>query len=106
MTLPDGAKELLLLIAKLSEDMYWARWRDDIEYELWERLTAPDGLFERPGSRRAIIADELSELRRLRDLCGGWWTYLGDIWGTCQFVPIAEWEAMFAEPTKRHDWRR
>jgi hypothetical protein len=73
-------------MAAISEEYWAATWFSGIEYGLWEQMTTGT----RKGGMRYADAD-LVQLRGLAELAGGWWTTDHD------FLPTAEWEALYAQ---------
>jgi hypothetical protein len=83
-----AADHLLLVMEEISEEEWCAGWMEGLERILWERTRDP---------RRADQSTQL--LRELAALADGWW-----VWANVpleepsrRFVPLAEWEPLYAE---------
>ena len=94
---PTGAARcgLLALMFGLSEECWQAGWLSDLEYRLWEASPPTVGLGYITGRQVAL-------LHLLAEEAGGWWT-----WADTEdpaFVPMAEWDRMFADwPRRQRD---
>jgi hypothetical protein len=72
--LESVSSELLLhLMEDISEEVWAAGWLIGLEFILWRNI------------------DQYPELKRLSDLCGGWWVWDGSTENWRRFVPMAEW---------------
>ena len=87
---------LLRMMSDLSEDCWCAGWMTDLEFTLWEALTTGarelgwDGIEER----------DLSRLKHLHAMAGGWWVWDKSDTGN-RFVTSEEWLAILAERRKQ-----
>ena len=86
--------ELAELMSDISEDQYCAGWLSGLEYQLW-------ALLHRDGAENntAFSKTHPRDIRRLRQLSavtGGWivWSDHGEPYR--KFVPIVDWEALYA----------
>ena len=88
---PDSpeAQALLRLMQEISEDYWAAGWLTDLEYSLW-RLARGDPSGIQPAWPAST--EDGAELRRLSDLCGGWWAWDQKALDV-RFVPTEEWQA-------------
>ena len=83
-------------MSDLSEDCWCAGWMTDLEFTLWEALTTGarelgwDGIEER----------DLSRLKHLHAMAGGWWVWDKSDTGN-RFVTSEEWLAILAERRKQ-----
>lgn len=80
------------VISEMSEERHFAGWLSGIEYDLWHELQ------NNPDSDDG----DLRYLRELSTLLGGWvrWndeTYVAD------FVPLPEWQALYAAWVERKE---
>ena len=87
-------RALARLMSEISENTYCAGWLVDLEYELWRVVINDHDEFGFVGPGDLDIKD----LRELSDACGGWIVYDKERQQT--FVPLAQWQAMFAAHTK------
>jgi hypothetical protein len=81
------AKDTLLrMMRDMSEDYWCAGWLRDLEFTLWAALTG--------GSRKFGLGEieerDLARMKRLHELCGGWWT-LPQGEELVRFVTTEEW---------------
>ncbi|HEV2719660.1 MAG TPA: hypothetical protein VG323_06550 [Thermoanaerobaculia bacterium] len=83
-------RALARLMSEISEDAYCAGWLSGLEYELWQIVIDGHGQF----GFGALSETDIQDLRELSDACGGWIIYDGERQQT--FVPLAEWQSMFA----------
>lgn len=87
-------RALARLMSEISEDAYCAGWLVDLEYELWQILIDGHGQF----GFGALSETDINDLRELSTACGGWIVY--DKKREKTFVPLAQWQAMFAARAK------
>lgn len=77
------------MMRRLSQEVYFAGWLQDLEYRLWSELEG--------GSHREwgfdLDEDRIHKLRELSRLCGGWISYPRD--RGAEWVPIERWTALF-----------
>lgn len=85
---------LAVLMADISESVWASGWQNDVEYILWRAVITGSGT----GMRRDFTPEELHELKRLSDVCGGWIVWdesVDDPESYClRFVPHEEWARM------------
>jgi len=74
------------MMSDFSEDYWCAGWLMDLEFTLWEALTAGDGQL---GMGR-IEEHEIARMKRLHEIAGGWWVWAKDE-GRERFVTTEEW---------------
>jgi hypothetical protein len=89
---PDVARLLMQRMSDISEECWCAGWLIRLEYILWEMVAADAG---REFGQGVVKPEEVAELRRLSERCGGWIVWDsdrdGEIW-----VPREEWERHYA----------
>jgi hypothetical protein len=90
----DAARALALLMSETSEECWCAGWLADCEYSLWRMCANPATPLDWGMSE--VEAKDVDEMRRLSKECGGWITWDRDK-GVEWFVPLTEWERVFAE---------
>src|SRR5262245_28342982 len=88
--LPSEARTCAAILARvmgdLSQDYWCASWLVDLEYLLWAAMF---------GDTSPFTTADIAELRYLSKKCGGWIVWNDEApWR--RFVPLAEWEPMFA----------
>lgn len=93
----NTVKEVLAeLMSEISEDCWCAGWLSGLEFDLWEMVQG--------GPRRfgmgEVSEEDVQRLRVLSNECGGWIVWNMDK-GDTSFVPLAEWEAIYAAETER-----
>ena len=81
------------LMSNISEDCWCAGWLNGLEYDLW--VVAKHGPSSYPYGQDVISPEQVEQLRRLSEDCGGWFVFNDDVWYGRRFVPLAEWEALF-----------
>lgn len=95
------ATALIAMIGEASEDFYAAGWMGGIEFEAWDFVT------KGAASDFAYLDLGVDDLRTLARLAGGWVH-----WGRTEdgsrpagdgpvFVPMAEWERLYAAWVER-----
>lgn len=85
----DIAHTLAARMSDISEDHYAAGWMHGLEYSLWKMVQGDS----RNYGMGEVTEQEVAELRRLSDKCGGWIRWddrLGAV-----FMPRAEWLVLF-----------
>jgi len=73
----------------VSEEAWCAGWMTDLEYDLWSAVVAGPHEY----GRLRITSEEVNELRKLAETCGGWIVFddaAGETW-----VPLAEWKERY-----------
>jgi len=92
------AESLLSAIHDMSEDLWCAGWRNDLEFFLWSALQK-DGRWP---SATMVRGAALRHLTYLAAQCDGWWVHCGTVdrkWEECGgrvFLPLDEWRALYA----------
>jgi hypothetical protein len=69
------AEQLYELMSDISEECMCAGWIIDLEYTLWAMLK---GERSKKYGQSTVTDDQIAELMRLRDECGGWWWHPPD----------------------------
>jgi hypothetical protein len=81
------------LMSEISEDKWCSGWESGLEVTLWRQLVeSTDQITD-----ETITCDEYARLRSLSAGAGGWWIHDHK---NRVFVPLARWEAMYAEQKK------
>ena len=90
----DAAAQLAAEMSEVSETYYCAGWLDGLEFSLWSFVTDTSG---EPHEciRGEVSRAEVESLRTLSQKARGWWRWDDDIGGEV-FVPLAEWERLYA----------
>ena len=87
---------LLRLMGDLSEEHWSAGWLTHTEFSLWEACEVGGSYV---WSFLALGDDVVEQLRRLRDLAGGWWTWPHDA-DAMVFMSLPEMEQKYGH------WKR
>jgi hypothetical protein len=99
MTQEEAKKELRSMISRISEQMYSAVWKSDIEYIVWEMIC--------DHSKSYICPIDMDLFHQLSTVAQGWWTWKigprkeGQVFetkesiGECTFVSMDEWLNLF-----------
>ena len=93
--LTDHQRALAAAMSDLSEAGYHAGWMEGLEYDLWRLLLIGGNYY----GHHDVSHDELSRLRGLSEKCGGWIVF--DAEKEEVFVPLIEWQEMFAAHAAR-----
>lgn len=81
------AKEKLRdLMHNISQRCYCASWIVDCQYDLWTMVLGGSRDW---GGYGPVTEEEVSELKRLSEECGGWWTMR-------HFLPMSIWLPLYA----------
>jgi hypothetical protein len=115
-TRAEMAHELLLYrVRQLSTDLFDNTWDDDIEFELWQAVTAESEPYR---FRQVDFAARMAAyFRHLSTLAGGWWAArdaledLGvplppDDSSGIVFLPLTDWAVAFEAWQKAHHAER
>lgn len=95
--------QLLTEMHRLSEDLFAAGWRTDLEFILWSAATS-DGRHPRAAD---IPTDVAARVYDLAAQARGWWVHcnvVGKDWNACtvpgrDFVPTSAWQHMYDHKT-------
>jgi hypothetical protein len=77
-------------MSALCRRAYGSDWVDHLEYALWHALVQGPMRY----GRLDLDADQIADLRALRDACGGWITM--DRSGRIDWMPLAEWQDRYS----------
>jgi hypothetical protein len=89
---------LLSAVHDLSEDLWAAGWRNDIEFILWSALLG-DGRWR---GAKSVPRAAVQHLAHLSSECDGWWAHCdtaGKEWadtGGRVFMALDKWRTMYA----------
>lgn len=90
----EAAVHLLEVMREISETCYLAGWLIGIERTIWSFAIDPDGA-PHECIRGEVSRAEVESLRALSQKARGWWHWDDDLGGEV-FVPMAEWERLYA----------
>lgn len=93
---PELVQCLAQLMSDISEFSYSAGWLMGLEYLLW-----PIVIGEEPHTSLLLGKDEVARLQTLSALIGGW-LYWPDGAGREAFIPLAEWQALYADYKEKY----
>lgn len=90
----DAALALESAMSAISEDYYCAGWLIGLEFSLWAMVLGGPRDF----GIGTVTEEEIQELRRLSDACGGWivWRQEDTFIMGQRFMPMELWRAWFA----------
>lgn len=90
----DKRRELLDLMAHISDRCWCAGWTNFLEFDLWQMQKGhAEGVFDRDRDYGIgeVSAEELQRLHDLSVETGGWWAWLRDDQEAPEFIPLEEW---------------
>lgn len=83
-------------MSELSEAAWYARWMQDVEYELWDAVEHGPRRY----GRLDISPEHIARLRALSAACSGWIRF-DDVAGAEVYVPLDTWTRLAAERAAR-----
>ena len=93
----EPKEQLQVETSEISEAGYCAGWTRDIEFHLWKIVL--DGS-ETEFGVKTITAQEITHLRSLSDLSGGWWHW-SDKEKKAVFVTLDKWQEVYQQFLKK-----
>jgi hypothetical protein len=82
--------ELGQMMSDISQQAFYARWMDDLEFRLWEILCGGP----RKYGQISLSDQQVDRLRQLSDSLGGW-VIFNDELGVQEFVDRDRWQLMY-----------
>lgn len=81
----EDANALEQAMCDISEDCYCAGWLNSLEFDLWTFCLNGPGDY----GMGKVEQDDIDRLKKWSGRAGGWWQYQ-------RFVPLAEWQQIYA----------
>ena len=88
----ENVLALARLMSEISEDCYAAGWMGGLEFALWAIV---QGEAQPEYGEYVVLPEQVERLRYLSSRIGGWVAWSDEARGEI-FVPMAQWERMYA----------
>ncbi len=86
-------------MSEISEECYCAGWLDRLPYILWKFTVEGPGSF----GQGEVTAEMIDRLKRLAELCGGWFVWDDSEPNWRGFVPMDEWLVEYERERQEFD---